>query len=463
MTSKNRYVVVGTGGRYLRFRDAMIGSHADYVDLVALCDLNEGRLKVALDYIQEKTGNRPQGFLSGEFDHMIEKTRPDRVLVTTTDRTHDGYICRALELGCDVISEKPMTTDEKRCQRIIDTQRKTGRKVVVAFNYRYSPTRAQIKELLMSGIIGEVLSIDFHWMLNTRHGSDYFHRWHRHKENSGGLLVHKATHHFDLVNWWLSSVPETVSAMGQRSFYTAETADRYGLNDRGERCYGCAEAERCPFYLDVSTPDTELVKSLHQLYFECEKHDGYFRDRCVFGEDIDLEDSMNVIVSYRNGAKMAYSLNAFSPWEGYTITFNGTRGRIEHKCEEKVYINADGTVPGALVKEGTWTRIFPHWEPAYEVKIWEGEGGHGGGDPLLMDDLFAPDPPEDKTLRAADQRAGAWSILTGVAANHSMAKGEVIRIDDLIEGLEMPDYPPMPTGREPLPLPDPADLARSLG
>ena len=78
---------------------------------------------------------------------------------------------------------------------------------------------------------------------------------------------------------------------------------------------------------------------------------------------------MNVVVSYRNGVKMAYSLNAFNPWEGYVVSFNGTQGRIEHKCEESVYINADGSVPGALVAEGTWTRIYPHWKPAYEVEM----------------------------------------------------------------------------------------------
>ena len=463
MAKKSKYAVVGTGGRYLRYRDAMIGSHAEYVDLVALCDLNEGRLKVSLDYVEEKTGIRPKGYHSDDFERMISEKTPDWILVTTKDSTHDDYICRALELGCKVITEKPMTTDELKCRRILDTQRRTGGRVVVAFNYRYSPTRAQIKDLLMSGVIGEVLSVDFHWLLNTRHGSDYFHRWHRHKENSGGLMVHKATHHFDLVNWWLSSVPETVSAFGHRSFYTPATAERYGLSNRGERCYGCAEAGRCPFFVDISTPDTDMVKSLHRLYFQCEKHDGYFRDRCVFGEDLDLEDSMNLVVAYRSGAKMTYSLNAFSPTEGYTIAFNGTRGRIEHKCEEKVYVSGDGTVPGALVKEGTWTRIFPHWKPAYEVELWTGEGGHGGGDPPLMDDLFHPQPPEDKYLRAADQRAGSWSILTGVAANHSMANGKIIRIEDLVAGIGMPDYPPMPEAGEPLNLPDPDDLARSRG
>ena len=163
---------------------------------------------------------------------------------------------------------------------------------------------------------------------------------------------------------------------------------------------------------------------------------------------------MNLVVGYENGAKMSYSLNAFSPWEGYIVSFNGTKGRLENKTEESVYINADGSVPGALKKEGTWIRVYPHWAPAYEVKVWDASGGHGGADPVLLTYVFDPkNQPKDKYLRAADQRAGAWSILTGIAANHSMKKGKAIRVRDLVKGLELPDYPPMPTGDEPLPMP----------
>ena len=421
---------------------------ADTCEMVALCDVNEGRLRLATESARRDDGVDVPGYAIAEFDRMISETRPDCVIVTTKDCHHDEYICRAMELGCDAVTEKPMTTDAAKCQRIIDTHRRTGRKLTVTFNYRYAPPRTQVKELLMSGVIGEVLSLDFHWLLNVSHGADYFRRWHRNKENSGGLLVHKATHHFDLVNWWLGTVPERVFASGHRRFYRPETAERYGLKNRGERCHECAEAERCPFVLAMKDN-----AKLTELYLDCEKHDGYFRDRCVFSEAIDIEDCMNVAVDYANGVKMSYSLNAFMPWEGYTVAFNGTRGRLEHKCEESVYINADGTVPGALKKEGTWTRVFPHWKPAYEVELASGEGGHGGADPVMLRYLFVPDTmPEDPLLRAADQRSGAWSIITGVAANRAMAEGRPVRVDELVSGVGMPDYPPMPGCDEPLPL-----------
>ncbi|MCX7048815.1 MAG: Gfo/Idh/MocA family oxidoreductase [Candidatus Sumerlaeota bacterium] len=436
MLTRKRYAQVGLGGRHFMYREAVTKRFSQSSEMVGVCDVNEGRLKLALESLREKDNLAIPGYKAEDFDRMIAETRPDCVIVTSMDRTHDHYICRAMELGCDVITEKPMTIDAQRCQRILDTRRQTGCSLRVTFNYRYSPPRTQIKDLLMSGVIGEIQSVDFHWMLDTSHGADYYRRWHRRKENSGGLMVHKATHHFDLVNWWLGTVPESVFARGRRSFYRPETAERMGLTHRSERCHTCPEAERCAFCLKMK--DNE---SLRQLYLDCERYDGYYRDQCVFSDAIDIEDSMNLVVAYRNGALMSYSLNSFMPWEGYIITFNGSQGRIEHKCEESVYINADGTVPGALKREGTWTRIYPHRAPAYSTDIWQAEGGHGGGDEPLVEDIFSPDPAKDKYLRAADHRAGAWSILTGIAANHSMRENRPILISELIQGLELPDYP----------------------
>ena len=406
------YAVIGLGGRSRMYLEAVGKTFSETSRLVALCDSNVGRLDLAasLPYVQPHS---PRLYSDNDFERMIEETKPDAVIVVCQDSSHDTYICRAMELGCDVVTEKPMTIDADRAQRILDTQKRTGRNVRVTFNYRYSPPRTQVKDLLMSGVIGDILSVDFQWMLDTVHGADYFRRWHRNKRNSGGLLVHKSTHHFDLVNWWLSAMPEEVVATGHRRFATPETAQRLGLNNPGPRCTVCADRHACPFFLDLAGNE-----ELNVLYSLQESHDGYQRDRCVFSPDIDIEDSMQALVNYDNGVTLKYSLNTFCAWEGYAIQFNGTKGRLEHKCEETVYINGDGTVPGALNKEGTFIRIYPTRQPAYEVPVWTAEGGHGGGDDLMLRDLFAPEG-HDKYLRAADHRGGAASILCGIAANLS--------------------------------------------
>lgn len=434
---KKRYAIVGLGGRKDMFLSAICETYKDSCELALVCDINPGRIETARKKVKKIAGYEPVGCLPDDLIARMRQNSVSELIVTTMDSYHDKYICLALENGFDVITEKPMTIDEDKCRRIIETQRRTGGTLRVTFNYRYAPVRSQIKEILMSGVIGNVLSVDFHWMLNLHHGADYFRRWHRWKKNSGGLMVHKSTHHFDLVNWWLGTVPERVFASGHRCFYRPETAERYGFTKRAERCYGCPESGNCPFFLDLTK-----VGNLKELYLDNEKYDGYFRDRCVFSDDMDIEDSMNLVVDYRNGAKMSYSLNAFVSWEGYVVSFNGTDGRIEHKCEESVYVSGDGSVQGALKPEGTWIRIYPNRKPAYEVSIAKSEGGHGGADPVMLAYIFDPDnQPGDKLMRAADQRAGAWSILTGVAANRSMKENMPVKIKDLLPELELPDYP----------------------
>ena len=417
------------------YYEAVTEKYPEHCELVGLCDNNAGRLEMRCGELAAKGFDVPT-FAENEFDRMIVEQKPDVVIVTPRDDLHDRFICRAMELGCNVITEKPMTIDAARCQKILDTVEKTGKNVTVTFNYRYSPPRSQVKELLVAGAVGEVLSVDFHWLLDTHHGADYYRRWHRNKANSGGLMVHKATHHFDLVSWWLSSVPQTVTALGGRSFYTPLQAAQYGLEGRSERCLDCSVAGKCPFYLDMKANE-----GLKKLYLDHEQHDGYFRDRCVFSEQIDIEDSMNVAVRYQSGAHLSYSLNSFMPWEGYHVAFNGTKGRLEHSCQEKVYISGDGTVPGETKAGETTIKVYPHFQAPSDVPVRVGTGGHGGGDTLLEDDLFLPSPPADPLNRAANQFAGAYSILTGIAANLAMAEGQV---DSLVKGLQTPDYPEMP-------------------
>lgn len=439
-----KYALVGTGGRSIMFTDAITEQFKDSSKLLAICDINQGRLELAKRRLQPKVPDIA-AYPAEDFDRMLAEHKPDCVVVCTMDSTHDDYICRALRAGCDVITEKPMTTDEKRCQRIVDAVKETNKSVRVTFNYRYAPPRSQVKELLMTGVIGKILSVSFQWLLDTNHGADYFRRWHRNKANSGGLLVHKATHHFDLVNWWISSTPKTVFAKGRRAFYNSKQARRYGLQARGSRCLHCPVSSKCNFYLDMTS-----VELIRKLYLDNEKYDGYLRDRCIFSDQIDIEDSMNVIVEYKSGAMLSYCLNAFTSWEGYRVEFNGTKGRLEHLCQEASYINADGNVPGALKPEGTSIRIFPHFKTPYNVEIKTGKGGHGGGDIVLLNDIFGT-PEPDPLRRAADYVQGAYSILTGIAANKSINTKKLIYVDDLVTGLGEPNFPETPGEDEHIP------------
>ena len=428
-----KYAIVGAGGRHQMYRRAVTESFASGNQLVALCDTNAQRMALSVREAPPQPGNGIATYPAAEFDRMLAEQRPDRVIVTVPDYLHHDYIVRALRAGCDVMTEKPMTTDLQKLKAVLDAQRETGRHVTVTFNYRYTPARTQLKDILLSGAIGEVQAVDFRWYLDRVHGADYFRRWHRYKEKSGGLLVHKATHHFDLMNWWLASTPKTVAANGKRVFYTPQMAEKLGLAGHGERCQDCPLFARCDFRLDLASDE-----GLRDMYLEAEDEDGYFRDRCVFADDITIEDTMQVEASYANGVFLNYTLCAYSPWEGLEIIFHGTKGELRHR-----HVEVHGVFGGRRDKaeaDGMTTTLHLAGQRPVDIPVWAGSGDHGGADPVMLGYLFDPAAmPADKYGRASSQREGAWSILTGIAANASIAGAGRVDVDQLLAdaGIEL--------------------------
>lgn len=440
-SGRRRYAIVGVGGRSYLYLMALTGAHRDEGELVGLCDSNPGRLARAVAVAARRGAPDLPTYDPGDFERMLEETKADAVIVTSPDYTHADYIVRSLQSGRDVVTEKPLTIDGESCRRIFAARRASGRRVTVGFNYRYSPARTLTKQVLMSGVIGPVTAVNFEWRLDTHHGADYFRRWHRNKRNSGGLLVHKATHHFDLINWWLGSTARDVRAEGRRVFYRPETAERLGLAERGERCAGCPAFTRCPVKLDLAAS-----RALTQLYAENEGHDGYFRDRCVFAPEIDIEDTMHATIDYENGVAVNYLLTAYNPGEGYRVVFHGERGELTLETIERPFVDPDGGLPQPAPLETTRLVVQPLFSRAYELEIPRAEGDHGGGDAVMLDHLFRA--RQDPFGRAADERSGAWSALVGIAANGSIAAGAAIRLADLAPDIERPDPEPAPFGPE---------------
>ncbi len=423
---RKRFAIVGAGARHVMFREAILGPHAHAAELVGICDNNRARADMSAGAVAER-GQALPVYAADQFDQMVAEQKPDVIIVCTPDHLHDDYMVRAMRAGCDVITEKPMTTDIDKLERIITAQRETGRSVTVTFNYRYAPARTQVKHLLLDGAIGEITAVDFRWHLDRVHGADYFRRWHRYKHLSGGLLVHKSTHHLDLLNWWIGAAPSMVRATGRRAFYTPQTAEAMRLTPRGPRCLTCPSASRCAFRLDIAADG-----KLGPLYLETEGHDGYWRDRCVFDEDITIEDTMQVQVDYTNAVSLNYSLVAYSPWEGYEVVFHGTEGELRHKTVE-----VHGVFGGKRNKpqgDATTTEVHRAGETPYQVEVWKGEGGHGGADPVMLGYIFDPAGMEpDRYARSSNQEAGGLSILTGIAANMSIASGQTVPVAPLMQ------------------------------
>lgn len=223
--NKTRFAFVGTGGRARCFIEPLVTTYCDGNELVGICDLSQTRMDYYQSMLTEQWDyHAVPSYHADRFDELLSATKPDIVFVCSKDSTHHDYIIRAMRAGCDVITEKPMTNDAEKCRAILETQQVTGRRLRVSFNYRWGPYRPKLRELIASGTIGKVCSVNLEYLLDTSHGADYFRRWHAHMDESGSLLVHKSTHHFDLVNWWIDGIPEQVFAYGNLAFYGKKNA-----------------------------------------------------------------------------------------------------------------------------------------------------------------------------------------------------------------------------------------------
>ncbi len=405
-TNKMRIALVGTGVRGVAmYGRNLLANYGDYVEMVGVCDSNPGRLSYGKSYI----GTDAPSFT--DLDEMLETTEPEWLIVTVWDWEHHTCIISALEHGVNVICEKPLTIDEHKAQAILDAEKKYDKEIIVTFNYRYPPHRAKVKELIMNGAIGEVRSVDFHWNIDHAHQKRYMQRWHGQSQRGGTQWVHKSTHHFDMLNWFLDSDPVEV--------YAHADLEIFGHNGpfRSVKCRGCPHKNKCNYYWDITGNE-----HLNKLYAENEHYDGYIRDNCVYRLNIDSHDKHSAVIKYANNAYVNYSLTSDTDYDGYWIAFNGTKGRLEGR---------EGGWPASETHQ-EWV-LTPLGKEPQVIKVPFSDGGHWGGDPKMLDKLFKDPSLPDPLGQSAGTRDGVMSILTGIAARKSVKSGKPVKIEGLTE------------------------------
>jgi len=243
--------------------------------------------------------------------------------------------------------------------------------------------------------------------------------------------VHKATHHFDLLNWWLDSDPEEVFAYGD--------LEHYGSNGpfRGDKCRTCSHKKECKFFWDITRDKRSM-----DLYVNNEHHDGYIRDSCLFRPEINIYDKMSAQIKYRDNTLVNYSLTTYSPYEGWKIAFNGTEGRIDAWLDIPFMKGENISQSDMHELEMSQQDENLQSEPVIVHKLWNDlevknatfqRGGHGGGDKLLHDQIFRTPGKADPYDRPAGVRDGAMSILIGIAARKSIESGHPVRIAELTD------------------------------
>nr|WP_275422470.1 Gfo/Idh/MocA family oxidoreductase [Paenibacillus mucilaginosus] len=423
--AKKRYVICGVSARANgMFIRAMLDTYQAHCEIVGLLDADPARFTNCFNKFPALAGLPV--YPPERFDDMIRETKPDVLIVAGADHTHADYIVKGLELNLDVISEKPMVTTGEDCRRVLEAQRESRGTLHVAFNYRYAPIHTRIKELILEGRVGRVTSVDLNWYLDTYHGASYFKRWNRKRSRSGGLSIHKSTHHFDLVNWWIGQQPVEAFSYGALHYYGSQGELNPSPKD-GRHCGTCQEKTQCTYFMRWSSRSKETQPPddhLGNVEVKPSSYTGYRADACIFDSDIDIEDTYSAVVKYDKGALLSYSVNFSLPYEGYRLAINGTRGRIE--TQETVSGRAAFTVPPQTID------YYPLFGGKETIHVVPRPGGHGGGDPLLLEDLFlGPDPMRSYDILAGAE-AGAASVLTGEAVWTSVKSGRPVRLNELL-------------------------------
>lgn len=403
-----KLALIGAGNR-ITFQYALnlYQKFQDTVTIVGVFDQNMTRA----NKLSERLENKVKVYSSAEA--LISESGCDTVLIGTLDATHDYYIDLAMRLGCDVICEKPITTTKEKANIIINAEKETQKKLTITFNYRFTLFATTIKETLKSHSIGKIKSIHFEWLLDQAHGADYFRRWHREKKNSGGLAVHKATHHFDLINWLIEKKPIEVYAKGGLYFYGAKNSLFNGTN-----CRVCLHKNECKFYKDYSNDE-----AINSMFYQAEHEDGYFRDGCVYSDKIDIEDTITALISYEDNIDMSYKLIAYAPYEGYRLSITGDKGRIEAE-------DFHGLVGPYANKQIYLLNVYDDQGNKKEINVPVSSGSHGGGDDRMMEMIFSNKIITDPLNHMANSEAGFNAAYIGMAINLSLAENRVVHIEE---------------------------------
>jgi predicted dehydrogenase len=420
---KKRYAVCGVSNRAISmWIQALAMDFSDVGELVGLLDIDPLRFQIAKEKfpkIKDVAEYTPE-----QLDKMLQEQKPDALIVTGTDKTHAEYVIKGLQQDLEVICEKPMTTNIADALRVMEAQDKSKGKLICTFNYRYKPIHRKLRELIIAGAIGRVTHVDLNWYVDILHGSSYFNRWNRMRENSGGLSIHKASHHFDLVNWWVDGIPEYVHAFGALNHFGANGEFNPSAID-GRHCNDCKEKMACAYKKRWATRNsaTRIIDD-HLTEFESEKKlfTSYRPDMCIFDSAINIHDTIIANVKYRNGVLLNYSANFSTPYEGYRLAINGTRGRLE----SMEYGGMGGMAMPNLNPENTQCiDYFPIFEGRERINLPSGTGGHGGGDPLILEDVFLGEDPKRKYPILAKAVDGLRAISIGDAVFLSITKGGV--------------------------------------
>ncbi len=357
-----------------------------------LFDINPNHKILAVHDIKEEAMKDYVAFFGSEIEtclssrDLVSNPKIDWIFVGSTNNLHAKYIVEAMKNGKNVFSEKPLAISVSECEQILDVFREKNPLFFISYPLRFSPHYKKIKEIINQGHIGKVISLEFNEILIFRHGAFIMSDWRRFKELSGGHLLEKCCHDIDLINWILGSKPCKIASFGGLNLFKPENS----------------------YILDQIEGQGEEVLGSYKKW-----------KSNPFTSNKDIVDNQVLIIEYENGVKATFHTNCNS----------GLPERRMYICGSEGTLRAD-----LLTGKIELNKIGPDKIPDL-IRDDENKGGHGGGDLILVNRLnslmLGENHDEDYLLDSIK------SVITCLAADESMEKGEVVILGNLWKKLKI--------------------------
>jgi predicted dehydrogenase len=370
-----------------------------------------------------KTHKIPDANRFVTWEHVFNKPKfADAVIISTPDRLHYGPCMKALEMGYDVLLEKPIAPTEKECRDILELSKKKGRIVAVCHVLRYAPYFVKMKELLAKGAVGEIISVQHLEPIEHTHMAHSYVRgnWHSSKETTPIILA-KSCHDLDIIKWVINKGSKQISAMGDLKWFRRENAPPGSTN----RCTdGCKVERECPYsaikqYYEkrgsrLSVFDLPEDKTKHgDIIMEKLRTTNY--GRCVYRMDNDQPDHYITNIRFDENVTASFSMEAFTSYAGRRTRIMGAMGDMVGDMNELVLTD---------FRTGKQTKLIPKAEDVEGYK----NSGHGGGDWLLARDFVQAVAQQNSKLLTSTIDESIESHVMGFMAEESRKKNSVMNI-----------------------------------
>lgn len=392
--------IIGAGNRAyeLLIKPLQVEKY-DKTRIIGIYDINIQRAMVLSSYMPYSVP------IYDDLEEVMKKVEVDIFIIMTPDYTHVPIIKKILDYSnALIVCEKPLCVLREQIIYLFNLPIEQKSRIKVLFNSRFMPVNLLIKELLDKELVGKPLSINYNWNIDLKHGVEYLRRWHSDINKSGGMLVHKSCHHFDLLNWWLDDVPQKVFAFASKSFFSRNQKNE-------ENCRQCRN--KCAFAFNL-----EKQPLINEMYFRTEKQDGYIRDKCIF-KNVSIYDTMCSQIIYKNNTMVSYMLNMYAPKTSWNLNIIGTNGSI--------------SVNYVLGKKENKIGIQLLSGEEMEISVAGNGGKHEGADLEIRKILFENNAFDENEINIGSLQDGITASIIGIASNMSIKERKSYEIREIID------------------------------